>query len=169
MPANFWHMSPVPASSAPTYPERAQLIRRAAARLCLRLGWFPVHEVPLPNHRRADILALRGDGGFACIEVKSGPRDFLTDAKWPEYRDYADALFFAVDQDFPQALLPDDAGLIVACGQDADLIREAPAHPLPPARRRALLQRFAMLAAGRLAAIDDPAAALSVRTALMAE
>ncbi len=69
-----------------TFPERAAAIRRAAALLCLRLGWSPVHEVPLPNARRADILALRGDGGFACIEVKSGLRDFQTDAKWPDYR-----------------------------------------------------------------------------------
>ena len=37
-------------------------------------------------------------------------RDFAVDAKWPEYRDYADALFFAVDSDFPRALLPDDTG-----------------------------------------------------------
>src|SRR5579872_5362776 len=97
----------------PTFPERALAIRRAAARLCLRLGWAPLHEVALPNGRRADILALRPDGGFTCIEVKSGPRDFLVDQKWPEYRDFADALFFAVDIDFPQALLPPDTGLIV--------------------------------------------------------
>src|SRR5947209_8940776 len=128
-------------------PERSLAIRRATALLCLRLGWSPVHEVPLPNARRADILALRGDGGFACIEVKSGLRDFQTDAKWPEYRHYADALYFAVDADFPSDLLPEDAGLIVACGREAELIREASAHPLAPARRRALLHRFATLAA----------------------
>ena len=104
----------------------------------------------LPNGRRADILALRPDGGFACIEVKSGPRDFLVDAKWPDYRDYADALFFAVDADFPQDLLPAEVGLIVAAGLEAELLRDAPAHPLPAARRRALLQRFAR-AGGRAA------------------
>ncbi len=53
------------------FPERSLAIRRAAARLCGRLGWAPLHEVPLPNGRRADILALRPDGGFVCIEVKS--------------------------------------------------------------------------------------------------
>ena len=87
----------------PSFPERALAIRRAAARLCLRLGWAPLHEVALPNGRRADILALRPDGCFACIEVKSGPRDFLTDLKWQDYREFADELFFAVDVDFPQA------------------------------------------------------------------
>src|ERR1700722_11471563 len=97
----------------PSFPERAALIRRAAARLCGRLNWAPLHEVTLPNFRRADILALRPDGGFVCIEVKSGPRDFLVDAKWPDYRAYSDALYFAVDADFPQELLPQDTGLIV--------------------------------------------------------
>jgi hypothetical protein len=128
-----------------------------------------MHEVPLPNGRRADILALRSDGGFVCIEVKSGPRDFQVDLKWPDYRDFADALFFAVDSDFPQALLPEDTGLIVAAGFEAALLRDAPAHPLSPARRRALLHRFAMLAAGRLAAFEDPAGAADLRAALRVE
>jgi hypothetical protein len=151
------------------FPERAALIRRAVARLCGRLDWAALHEVPLPNGRRADILALRPDGSFACVEVKSGPRDFLVDEKWPEYRDYADALFFAVDAEFPQALLPPDAGLIVTAGLEAELVRPAPTHALPGARRRALLQRFAVLAAGRLAAIEDPAGHAALRTALRAE
>ena len=152
-----------------SFPERAAAIRRATALLCVRLGWSPVHEVPLPNHRRADILALRADGGFACIEIKSGLRDFQTDSKWPDYRDYADALYFAVDDDFPRDLLPIDAGLIIACGREAEVVREAPAHPLPAARRRALLQRFAALAARRLACREDPDGMASLRAALLAE
>jgi hypothetical protein len=152
-----------------SFPERAALIRRATARLCGRLDWAPLHEVMLPNGRRADILALRPDGGFICIEVKSGPRDFQVDEKWPEYRDYADALFFAVDADFPLALLPAETGLIVAAGLEAELLRDAPAHPMPGARRRALLQRFAALAAGRLAAAEDPAGFAGLRSALRVE
>jgi hypothetical protein len=156
-------------SGAQSFPERAAAIRRAAARLCLLLGWAPVHEVPLPNGRRADILALRADGGFACIEVKSGPRDFLVDSKWPEYREYSDELYFAVDLDFPQDLLPADAGLIVTADLVADILREAPAHPLAPARRRALLHRFAHLAAARLVALEDPAGVAGLRAALRVE
>jgi hypothetical protein len=152
-----------------SFPERALAIRRATARLCGRLGWAPLHEVPLPNGRRADILALRPDGCFACIEVKSGPRDFLTDLKWRDYREFSDALFFAVDVDFPQDLLPSETGLIVASGLEADLLREAPTHPLPSARRRALLQRFAWLAAGRLAALEDPGGVADLRAALRVE
>ena len=51
----------------------------------------------------------------------------------------------------------------------AEVLREAPAHPLPAARRRALLQRFAAIAALRLAAHEDPAALDAVRTALRVE
>ena len=53
-----------------SFPERALAIRRATARLCWRLGWVALHEVQLPNGRRADILVLRPDGSFTCIEVK---------------------------------------------------------------------------------------------------
>lgn len=153
----------------PSFPERSLLIRRAAARLCLRLGWAPLHEVALPNGRRADILALRPDGCFACIEVKSGPRDFLTDLKWQDYREFADELFFAVDVDFPQDLLPAETGLIVAAGLEAELLRQAPSHPLAASRRRALLQRFALLAAGRLAMAEDPGGVADLRAALRVE
>jgi hypothetical protein len=158
-----------PAAIALAPPERTRAIRLAAGRLCLALGWTPLHEVPLPNGRRADILALRRDGGFVCIEVKSGAADFLADAKWPEYRAYADALMFAVDVDFPQALLPEDVGLVVACDGQAELLRAAPAHPLTPPRRRALLHRFARLAAVRLCGLEDPQGMAEARAALLAE
>ncbi len=68
-----------------------------------------------------------------------------------DYRGFSDELHFAVDLDFPQALLPEDVGLIVSDGWEAAHIREAPAHPLAPARRKALMHRFATLAATRLA------------------
>ncbi len=156
-------------SNTETLPAIAARVRRAAARLCLLHGWAPVHEMPLPNSRRADILALAPDGRLLCIEVKSGPRDFLTDQKWPEYLDYADALYFAVDSTFPRALLPEQAGWIVSHGLEAEIVREAPTQALPPARRRAMTLRVAMLAATRLAIHDDPASALAVRSALLAE
>lgn len=151
-------------------PLRTALVCRAAARFCGRLGWAPVSEMPLPNGRRADILALLPDGGFAVLEVKSCARDFLSDAKWHDYREYCDRFYFAVDCDFPQDLLPADAGLIVTDGAtEAALLREAPAHTLAPARRRALLHRYARVAAARLAALADPAGAAALRAALSAE
>jgi hypothetical protein len=154
---------------APTFPERAQAIRRATARLCLRLNWAPLHEVSLPNGRRADILALRSNGGFVCIEVKSGLRDFQVDQKWWEYREFADHLFFAVDLDFPHDILPDNAGLIIVADQTAELIREAPEHKLTAPRRTALLRRWALLAGSRLAILEDPAGIADLRASLRVE
>ena len=150
-------------------PARTLAVTRAAARFCALRGWAPVEQVPLPDGRRADILALLPGGDFAVIEVKSCARDFLADAKWPDYRAWCDRLYFAVDLDFPQDLLPRDAGLIVAEDRDAALLREPPEHRLAPARRRALLHRYAMLAAGRLAALADPAGAAELRAALRVE
>jgi len=150
-------------------PAVAARVRRAVARLCLMQGWAPVHEVPLPNSRRADVLALTPDGRVLCIEVKSGTRDYLTDQKWPEYLDYADALYFAVDASFPRALLPDAAGWIMVHGLEAEIVRDAPVTPLAPARRRMLTVRLATLAATRLALLEDPDAAALVWGALRAE
>lgn len=150
-------------------PERTASITRAALRYCAQRGWAPLAEMPLPNGRRADILALAPDGQFAVLEVKSTARDFLADRKWPEYRAYCDQIYFAVDLDFPQVLLPAEAGLVVADGPEATLLREAPTHPLAPARRRALLLRFARQAAGRLAALADPAGFAELRAALRLE
>ena len=149
-----------------TAPERTANVARAAARFCAQRGWAPVQEVPLPNGRRADIVSLLPDGRFAVIEVKSCARDFLTDRKWPEYRDYCDLLFFAVDGEFPRDMLPEDVGLMVADSHDTALLRDAPEHLLAPARRRALLHRFASLAASRLAAMTYPAGFAELRASL---
>ena len=150
-------------------PERTLKVCRAAARLCGRLGWAPVMEVPLPTGRRLDILALLPDGDFVAIEVKSCARDFQTDAKWTEYRDWCDRLFFAVDLDFPQSLLPEDVGLIVADDGEAAILRQPAEHRLAPARRKSLLLRYARLSAGRLQGLLDPSGAAELRASLRVE
>jgi hypothetical protein len=141
----------------PTAPARTVRIRRAVARLCMALGWAPLHEVRLANGRRADILALRPDGGFVCIEIKSDVNDLRADRKWPAYREFSDALYFAVDLDFPRSLLPPETGLIVA-DDIAEILREAPVHALAPA-----------LAGLRLASAEDPQGAALLRAALLSE
>ena len=149
-----------------SFPERTSLVRLAASRLCLRMGWAPLHEVRLANGRRADILALQPGGGFACIEVKSGLRDYLSDLKWTEYQPYCDVFFFAVDCDFPKQALPPEAGLIVCADREADILREPEPVKLAAPRRKALLERFAWLAAGRLAALEDPMGVADLHLAL---
>jgi hypothetical protein len=150
-------------------PERTLRVCRAASRLCARLGWTAIPEVPLPTGRRMDLLALDGDGSFTAIEVKSCARDFQTDAKWWEYREWCDRLYFAVDLDFPQALIPEDVGLIVADDGEAAILRHPAEHKLAPARRRSLLLRYARLGAGRLQILADPAGAAEMRAALRVE
>ncbi|WP_337876738.1 DNA repair putative endonuclease MmcB [Elioraea sp.] len=140
-----------------TAARRTAAVTQGAARLLVALGHAVLREVVLPHGRRADLLALAPDDSFAVVEVKSCARDFLADAKWPEYRAFCDRLFFAVDPDFPHVLLPQDAGVLVADAYGGAVLREAPHHPLAWARRRALLGRFARLAARRLEGLLDPA------------
>ena len=89
------------------------------------------------------------------VEIKSGVADFRSDAKWPEYMPFCDRFWFAVDHDFPQELIPEETGLIVADAFGAAVIREAPAEKLSPARRKAVTLRLARLAAMRLSAAAD--------------
>jgi len=142
---------------------RTAAVTQGAARLFAALGHAVLREVALPHGRRADLLALAPDDRFAIVEVKSCARDFLSDTKWQEYRAYCDRLYFGVDRAFPLALLPEDAGLVVADLFGGAVLRAAPAHPLAPARRRALLGRFARLAARRLEGLVDPGGARSWR------
>lgn len=130
-------------------PETTELVTRGAARLLQALGHAPLLEFPLPNGRRADIMALAGKGELSIVEVKSSIEDFRADRKWTEYAPYCDAFWFAVPPDFPREVLPEDAGLIVADGFGGAVLRPAPVCPLAPARRKALTLQFARLAAFR--------------------
>ena len=98
----------------------------------------------------------RYEKNYLLYRDRSSLEDFRTDAKWPEYREFCDRLFFAVAPDFPVEVLPLDAGLLVADRFGAEMVREAPVHALPGARRKALLLRFARVAAGRLMTLADP-------------
>lgn len=131
-------------------------VARGAGRLLRALGFGIVAELILPCGRRADIAALGPKGEFWIVEVKSCLEDFRVDRKWPDYRMHCDRLFFAVSPDFPAGVLPEDAGLLVADGYGAALIREGLHHPLAGASRKHLLIRFGQAAALRLHAIHDP-------------
>lgn len=130
-------------------PETTLSVTRGAARLMVDLGYAPLLEVGLPNGRRADVMALGPRGDIIICEVKSGIEDYRVDRKWGEYGPFCDAFYFAVAPEFPQDILPDDPGLIVADGFGGAVVRDAPLTPLAPARRKALTIAFGRLAAMR--------------------
>ena len=114
------------------------------------MGYAPLLEVCLPNGRRADVMALGRKGDIVICEVKSGIEDDRVDRKSPEYAPFCDAFFFAVAPEFPQDVLPQEPGLIVADGFGGAVVRDAPVLALAPARRKALTVAFGRLAAMRL-------------------
>lgn len=146
-------MADAPKEEAPL--RAAAEICRGSLRLMAELGYFGVTEMTLANNRRADIAAIGPAGDIWMIEVKSCIQDFRSDTKWPEYMEYCDRLTFAVGPDFPQELIPPEAGLIVADAFYGAVIREAPETRLAPARRKAVTLRFARLAAARLTSFAD--------------
>jgi len=145
-------ISPVPEDAL---PRRSAEICRGTLRLMGHLGYYGLTEMTLANNRRADIAAIGPAGDVWMIEIKSSVQDFKSDLKWREYMDFCDRLTFAVGDDFPQELIPPEAGLIVADAFYGAVIREAPESRLVPARRKAVTLRFARLAAARLTGVMD--------------
>lgn len=135
---------------APSRPEITLTLARGVQRMLINRNYAPVLELTLGNGRRADVAALGPKGEIVIVETKSGVEDYIVDFKWPEYRDYCDAFYFAVTEDFPRTLIPEDAGLIIADGFGGEIIREAPRLPLAGARRKAVTLSFARVAAARL-------------------
>ena len=112
-------------------------------------------ELALPSGRRADIVGIAADGTIVIVEIKSSVADFRADAKWPDYRAHCDRLYFAIPDRLPAEIMPSDAGLIVADGYEALIMREV-ADRIAPAMRLALLMRFAQTAADRLHNLSSP-------------
>ena len=129
---------------------------RGTTRHLHALGYCVVSELPLPLGRRADLVALGGDGEILIVEIKSSIADFRADQKWMDYRLHCDRLFFATIGDVPCEIFPRDAGLIVADAFGASIVCEAPEHRLKAARRKTVMLRFAHAAALRLQALADP-------------
>ncbi len=125
-------------------------------RLLVTLGLSCIAELPLASDRRADLVALGGNGDIWIVEIKSSIEDFRADRKWADYRMHCDRLFFATAAHVPLEIFPADAGLIVADSYGAELIREAPEHRLHAATRKSVTLAFACAAARRLQAFCDP-------------
>ncbi len=136
--------------------QTALAVARGTARYLHALGYCVVSELPLPSGRRADLVALGGDGEIVIVEIKSSVADFRADQKWMDYRAHCDRLFFATIVDVPREIFPPDAGLIVADAFGASIVCEAPEHRIPAATRKTVMLRFAHAAALRLQALADP-------------
>ncbi len=142
-------------------PPIAGEVARGVTRLFCRHDLFTMCEVPLPNGRRADLMAIGPKGELTIVEIKVAKADLLGDQKWTDYLDYCARFFWAVPQALAVLLdderfLPNDAGLLIADRYDAAVMREPSTRPLAPARRKAETLRFARRAARRLSAQIDP-------------
>jgi hypothetical protein len=142
-------------------PPIAAEVARGVTRLFCRQDLFAICEMPLPNGRRADLMAIGAQGHLTIVEIKVAKADLVGDSKWRDYLDYCDRFFWAVPPQLARILeeeryLPGEAGLIVADRYDAAVVREAADRPLAPARRKAELLHFARRAARRLSAQVDP-------------
>jgi hypothetical protein len=134
----------------------AARIARGMTRHLTQRGFAAIAEVTLPNGRRADLMAIGRSGEVWIVEIKSSIEDFRVDQKWPEYRPYCDKLFFATHADVPESIFPEEAGLFLADGYDAYLVRDCAASALNAATRKGLLVLFGQLAAARLARFVYP-------------
>lgn len=133
-------------------------LARGCARHLRDIGFESLPEVTLPSGLRADLMAIGPAGEIWIVECKSCRADFRSDDKWPGYLDWAERFFFAVPTDFPADILPMQCGLIRADAYGADLVRMPDAQRLAPARRKALILRFARLGAARQQVVSDPGA-----------
>ena len=154
--------SPSPAPCFADAPLVAQDVARGVTRLLYRQDLFAICEVPLPNGRRADMMAICGKGLLTIVEIKVSRADLFGDHKWTDYLDYCDRFFWAVPAGFciepfaEAAFQPDCCGLIVADRYDAAVVREAPLRKLAGPRRKAETLRFARRAARRLVGDIEP-------------
>ena len=130
-------------------------VARGVGRLFFRHGLVMLCEVPLPNGRRADLLAIDARGEIVIVEIKVSRADLLGDNKWPDYLDYCDRFFWALPAGFDyapletEAYMPERSGIILADRYDAEILRPAATHALAPARRKAETLRIARLAMQR--------------------
>ena len=136
--------------------ETALAIARGTTRLLHSFGHAVVSELSLASGRRADLVALGGNGELWIVEIKSSVADFRADQKWMDYRLHCDRLFFATCMDVPCDIFPKDTGLIVADAFGAEIVCEAPEHRLHASTRKSMMLAFARAAALRLCALADP-------------
>ena len=139
-----------------------QVLARGVCRHLAGHGFAVVEEFVPERGKRVDVMALGPKGQIWVVECKSSRSDFTSDQKWDGYLEWCDRYFWAVDEAFPTDLLPQETGLIIADGYDAEILRRGEERKLAGARRNAVIRRFATHAARRLHALRDPQAMLGL-------
>jgi hypothetical protein len=153
---HIYVMSIVDLSPDPPKAQPGQLLARGVCRHLASHGFVCVEELVPARGLRVDVMALGPKGEVWIVECKSSRADFASDAKWEGYLEWADRFFWAVDADFPIEILPDDTGLIIGDAYGSEIIRMGPEFRLAAARRKVMVQNFAIHAARRLQILRDP-------------
>lgn len=130
-------------------------LARGVMRLFGDMGHACIAEFTLGNGRRVDVMAVDRGGLLTAVEIKCSAADFRSDRKWRDYLPYCDAFYFAVPEAFDRSMLPDGVGVMVADGYGAAVVAPSPDFTMAPARRKALVLRFAMTAGRRLMRLDS--------------
>ncbi len=146
----------MPDDSLQSQLQPGQLLARGVSRALRGHDFVAVEELVPTSGLRVDVMALGPKGEIWVVECKSSRADFQTDKKWQGYLEWCDRYFWAVDEEFPSEMLPDETGLIIADAYDAEIIRMGPETKLAPARRKVMVQKFARHAAIRAQAARDP-------------
>ena len=150
---------PSPSATNAQLMQPGQRLARGVCRFLVEAGGAPITEFTPARGLRTDVTAIMGDGEIWCVECKSSLADYQSDSKWTGYLQWCDRFFFAVGEAFPQDVLPEETGLIIADDFSAEIARPAPLGKLPAARRKAQTQRVARAAMLRLRAVADPGVA----------
>ena len=143
-------------------PPIAGEVARGVTRLFCRQDLFAICEVPLPNGRRADMMAIDSKGQLTIVEIKVSRADLMGDGKWPDYLAHCDRFYWGLPPSLDRACLdgegfmPQACGVIVADGYDAEIVRPAPALPLAAASRKCEIERLARAALRRQLVGLDP-------------
>ncbi|MBM1221146.1 MmcB family DNA repair protein [Ponticoccus sp. SC2-23] len=151
----------MPDTILPPTLQPGQILARGVCRHLLSHDFVTVEELTPTRGLRVDVMALGPKDEIWVVECKSSRADFQSDSKWQGYLEWCDRFFWAVDEDFPTDLLPEETGLLIADGYDAEILRMPPETKLPAARRKVMIRKFARHAALRWHSARDPGVSLS--------
>src|SRR3954453_10100221 len=84
-------------------PLAAQDVARGVTRLLFNQDVVALCEVPLPNGRRADMMAIDAGGMMTIVEMQVTGGDRVGGGKWLDYLGYCDRFFWAVPAGFDLA------------------------------------------------------------------